>query len=98
MSKELEDKLDQVEAMNISMPILADRITKAEGNMGGIYHRMLDMEEYMKKHKFKVSTQDGCRAASKGQYHQRSFICLRTIEKTFAEARLRGAGKKENTR
>ena len=43
--KEIEDKFNQIEAMNISVPILAERTNRAEENLGGIYQKILNMEE-----------------------------------------------------
>ena len=48
MNKEVKEQKLQLEAIGCSLPLLTDRVTRAEENLGGVYQKVLDMDDYMK--------------------------------------------------
>lgn len=46
--KEVKEQKPQLDAIGCSLPLLTDRVTKAEGDFGGVYQKVLDMEDYLK--------------------------------------------------
>ena len=46
--KEIWDQKQQMEGIGCSLPLLTERVTKLEENLGGMYQKVLDMEDYLK--------------------------------------------------
>ena len=46
--KELKDQKQQMEGIGDSLPLLIERVTNLEENLGGMYQKVKEMEEYMK--------------------------------------------------
>ena len=48
MNNEQKYQKQQMEGILCSLPLLTDRVTKLEENLGGLYQTFMDMEEHMK--------------------------------------------------
>ena len=48
LKKEVRDQKQQMEGIGCSLPLLTERVTKLEENLGGMYQKVLDMEDYLK--------------------------------------------------
>ena len=48
LNKEVKDQKQQMEGIGCFLPLLTERVTRLEENLGGMYQNAMDLEEYLK--------------------------------------------------
>ena len=48
LKMEIKDQKQQIEGIGCSLPLLTERVARLEENLGGMYQKAMDVEEYLK--------------------------------------------------